>query len=224
MAVDGCRDGRFAAMTTGPMQKSTINEAGIAFSGHTEYIAGAFEKHHPVMLLVAGELRVALVTTHIPLRRVPDAINGGAIVRTASIVNDGLSGLFGIQSPSILICGLNPHAGEAGHLGSEDDEIIAPAVETLRRQGVDARGPVPADTAFTPMAGKSDAIIAMYHDQGLPALKYAGFGNAVNVTLGLPIVRTSVDHGTALSLAGTGEADDGSLISAIDLARQLTAR
>jgi len=221
IAVSGCRDERFVGMVTAPMQKSVVNDAGIPFSGHTEYLAELCGTALPVMMLVADRLRVALITTHLPLRAVADAIDTKRIVDIVSILHSDLRTKFGIPSPSIVVCGLNPHAGEGGHLGREDAEIIAPAIESLREAGIDVRGPVPADTAFTPAAGAADVIVAMYHDQGLPVLKYAGFGNAVNVTLGLPIIRTSVDHGTALDLAGTGRAEEGSFRNAIALARDI---
>jgi len=222
MAVEGCRAGRYAAMVTGPMQKSVVNDAGIAFTGHTEYLAELCGGATPVMLLVADTLRVALITTHLPLRQVADAITGARIHGVVSTLNDALINRFRIARPAIVVCGLNPHAGEGGHLGTEDRDIIAPAIADLRQSGIEVRGPLPADTAFTPAAGHADAVVAMYHDQGLPVLKYAGFGHAVNVTLGLPIVRTSVDHGTALDIAGSGRADVGSLLAAIDLARVLS--
>ncbi len=221
-AMDGCRDGRFAALVTAPVQKSTINDAGIAFTGHTEYLAGRSGCPHPVMLLVAGELRVALATTHLPLAQVPARLTGELLGRTLDVLDAGLRGAFRLASPRVLVCGLNPHAGEGGHLGREEIDVIGPAVAAARARGIAATGPVPADTAFTPasLAG-ADAVLAMYHDQGLPVLKHAGFGRAVNVTLGLPFVRTSVDHGTALDLAGTGRADAGSLFEAIALAARL---
>ena len=221
LAVDGCRDGRFSALVTAPVQKSVINDAGIAFSGHTEFIAGRCGAVQPVMLLVAGALRVALATTHLPLREVADAVTPGRLRAVIDELHRGLQQRFGIENPQIIVCGLNPHAGEGGHLGSEDGAIIAPAVAAARADGIDVRGPVPADTAFTPAAGRADAILAMYHDQGLPVIKHVGFGRAVNVTLGVPIVRTSVDHGTALDLAGSGRADAGSLHAALRLAREL---
>jgi len=221
-AVDGCLSGEFGAVVTAPLQKSVINDAGIPFTGHTEFIAEATACPRPVMLLVAGELRVALASTHLPLRKVPDYLNTGLIEEVITILNEDLVRRFGIAEPDIVVCGLNPHAGEAGHLGSEDAEIIAPAVASARARGIRARGPVPADTAFTPAVGRADAVLAMYHDQGLPVVKYAGFGHAVNVTLGLPIIRTSVDHGTALDLAGTGKADPGSLLAATELAAALS--
>ena len=221
-AVAGCLEGEFAALVTGPIQKSTINEAGIPFTGHTEYLADRSGGSKPVMLLVAGALRVALVSTHLPLRDVADYITAERVSSTLRILHEGLVNRFGIERPTINVCGLNPHAGEGGHLGSEDQAVIAPVLDTLRGEGMQLRGPLPADTAFTRAAGPADAVLAMYHDQGLPVLKYAGFGNAVNVTLGLPLVRTSVDHGTALDVAGTGKADSGSMHAAIDLAIQLS--
>jgi len=221
-AVDGCRDGRFSAMVTGPLQKSAIADAGIPFTGHTGYLAARTGAAHPVMLLVAGALRVALATIHLPLAAVPAAITAASLARTLDVLHASLLGAFGIREPRILVCGLNPHAGESGHLGSEEIEVIAPVTAAARARGVAATGPVPADTAFTPasLAG-CDAVLAMYHDQGLPVIKHAGFGRTVNVTLGLPILRTSVDHGTALELAATGRADPGSLFEAIRLALQL---
>lgn len=220
-AIDACLDGRFGALVTAPLQKSTVNEAGVPFSGHTEFLAERSGSAQPVMLLVAGKLRVALATTHLPLRAVPDALTTAGITAIVRILDADLRSSFGIEQPRILVCGLNPHAGEAGHLGHEDDAVIRPAVDALVAEGLDIVGPLPADTAFTPAAGHADAVVAMYHDQGLPVLKHAGFGHAVNVTLGLPIVRTSVDHGTALDIAGTGKADPGSLLAAFDLASEL---
>jgi 4-hydroxythreonine-4-phosphate dehydrogenase len=218
-AADGCARGEFAAMVTAPVHKAAINDAGIPFSGHTEYLAGRLGCPRPVMLLVAGELRVALATTHLPLRAVPDAITEQLLVETLTVLDAGLRRNFRLAAPRILVCGLNPHAGEAGHLGTEEIGVIAPAIAAARGRGIDARGPLPADTAFTPasLAG-GDAVLAMFHDQGLPVLKHAAFGHAVNVTLGLPILRTSVDHGTALDLAASGRADPGSLAAAVDLA------
>jgi 4-hydroxythreonine-4-phosphate dehydrogenase len=223
-ACRGCQQGEFAAMTTGPVHKGIINDAGIAFSGHTEFLA-ELAGGTPLMLLVAGSLRVALVTTHLPLRAVPAAITRERVVTAARILHQGLQRLFGIDAPRIAVLGLNPHAGEGGHLGTEERDEIAPAVAALRAAGIDARGPLPADSAFTPQQlADCDAVLAMYHDQGLPVLKHVGFGGAVNVTLGLPIIRTSVDHGTALALAATGRADPGSLFAAVDLATALAAR
>jgi 4-hydroxythreonine-4-phosphate dehydrogenase len=221
-AMDGCIAGHFAAMVTAPVQKSTINEAGIAFTGHTEYLAARSGAAWPVMLLAAGELRIALATTHLPLAEVPRHITGESLGRTLTVLDAGLRSAFRIPAPRVLVCGLNPHAGEAGHLGREEIEVIGPAVAAARARGLDVTGPVPADTAFTPPSlAACDAVLAMYHDQGLPVLKHAGFGRAVNVTLGLPFWRTSVDHGTALDLAGTGHAEPGSLFEAIDLAQRL---
>jgi 4-hydroxythreonine-4-phosphate dehydrogenase len=222
-AVSACLDGQFAGLVTAPLQKSVINDAGIPFSGHTEFLAELTDAQSPVMLLVAGNLRVALATTHLPLRDVPDKLTSNGLRKVLQVLVDGLQSRFGIDEPEIVVCGLNPHAGEGGHLGSEDADIIAPVVDEFAARGFNIRGPLPADTAFTPAAGSKDAVLAMYHDQGLPVLKYAGFGNAVNVTLGLPIVRTSVDHGTALDLAGTGQADNGSLLHAVRLAAELAA-
>jgi 4-hydroxythreonine-4-phosphate dehydrogenase len=223
-AITGCENGEFAALVTGPIQKSAVNECGIPFTGHTEYLANRAGGGKPVMLLVAGELRVALVSTHLPLREVADYITPERLRSTLQILHAGLVGHFGIARPMINVCGLNPHAGENGHLGHEDRDIIAPVLDGLRNSGLQLRGPLPADTAFTSAAGPADAVLAMYHDQGLPVLKYAGFGKAVNVTLGLPFVRTSVDHGTALDIAGSGRADPGSLHAAIDLAVKIAQR
>ena len=221
-AVDGCLRGRYRALVTAPLHKGIINDAGIPFSGHTEFLAECSGAALPVMMLAAGELRIALATTHLPLRDVPDAITAGKLRQVLRILLDDLRNRFGIASPEVVVCGLNPHAGEGGHLGSEDMEIIAPVVAEFAARGERVRGPLPADTAVTPASGHKDAILAMYHDQGLPVLKYAGFGHAVNITLGLPFVRTSVDHGTAFDLAGTGNADPGSLVAAVELAAQLT--
>ena len=220
-AARGCMDGEYAAMVTAPVAKNVIADSGVAFFGHTEFLAEVTGAALPVMMLVAGDLRVALATTHMPLREVPGAITGILLERVLRILHADLRDKFGIADPEIVVCGLNPHAGESGHLGSEDAEVIAPAVEKLRDEGMKLRGPLPADTAFTPAAGHKDAVLAMYHDQGLPVLKYAGFGHAVNVTLGLPIIRTSVDHGTAFDIAGSGRADPGSLLAAVELAAQL---
>jgi 4-hydroxythreonine-4-phosphate dehydrogenase len=221
-AIDGCMAGEFAAMVTAPVQKSVINDAGIKFSGHTEYLAERTGGAQPVMMLASGSLRVALATTHLPLKDVSAAITGELLQRVLRILDHDLRTRFGIPSPRIVVCGLNPHAGESGHLGREEIEVIAPALETLRRAGMQLIGPAPADTAFTRhMLRQADAVLAMFHDQGLPVIKYSGFESAVNVTLGLPIVRTSVDHGTALALAGSGAAESGSLGAAIDLALQL---
>ncbi|MGH8197033.1 MAG: 4-hydroxythreonine-4-phosphate dehydrogenase PdxA [Steroidobacteraceae bacterium] len=221
-AAEGCIAGRFAAMVTAPVQKSSINDAGIAFRGHTEYLAGKSGGVHPVMLLVADRLRIALATTHLPLAEVPRRISRESLERTLIVLDEGLRKAFRLEAPRIVVCGLNPHAGEGGHLGREEIEVIGPVVTALRARGLAVSGPVPADTAFTPSALEgADAVLAMYHDQGLPVIKHAGFGRAVNVTLGLSFHRTSVDHGTALDLAGTGRADPGSLFEAIDLALRL---
>jgi 4-hydroxythreonine-4-phosphate dehydrogenase len=225
LACDGCLRHEFDAMVTAPVQKSIISDAGVAFLGHTEYLAERTGGHQPVMMLIADTLRVALATTHIPLTSVSAAISADSLEKTLRIVHQELRTRFDIASPRILVCGLNPHAGESGHLGREEIEVIAPTVTRLRAEGLRLTGPAPADTAFTPhMLKHADAVLAMYHDQGLPVLKYAGFGNAVNVTLGLPIIRTSVDHGTALDLAGTGKADAGSLAAALELAIELATR
>jgi 4-hydroxythreonine-4-phosphate dehydrogenase len=222
-ACDGCMSGEFAAMVTAPVQKSTLIEAGFDFTGHTEYLAARTGAALPVMMLQNTALRVALVTTHLPLAEVPRAISAERLRATLRIVHDDLSRRFGVPAPRIAVLGLNPHAGESGHLGREEIEVIEPVLAQLRAQGIDVRGPVPADTAFTPqfLAGGVDVVVAMYHDQGLPVIKHEGFGHTVNVTLGLPIIRTSVDHGTALSLARTGRADTGSLESAVNLAISL---
>ncbi len=222
LAIDGCIAGHFTAMVTGPVQKSTINDAGIAFTGHTEYLAARSGVPLPVMLLVSGRLRVALATMHLPLAEVPGHIRRELLDATLDVLDDGLRNCFRLPEPRILVCGLNPHAGEGGHLGREEIDVIAPAVEAAAKRGLKVRGPVSADTAFTAgMLAEADAVLAMYHDQGLPVIKHAGFGNTVNVTLGLPFVRTSVDHGTALDLAATGRADPGSLFAAIELAQEL---
>lgn len=223
LAVEGCMKQRFAGLVTAPVHKGVINDAGISFTGHTEFLAELTGTALPVMLLVAGDLRVALASTHLPLRDVADSIDSARLSGVLGVLLDGLRTRFGIEAPEVVVCGLNPHAGEGGHLGTEDAEVIAPVVAEFAARGHRVRGPLPADTAFTPAAGHKDAVLAMYHDQGLPVLKYAGFGHAVNVTLGLPIVRTSVDHGTALDIAGTGKADNGSLVEAVRLAARLAA-
>jgi 4-hydroxythreonine-4-phosphate dehydrogenase len=223
-ALDGCASGRFAAMVTAPVHKGVINDAGVPFTGHTEYLAERTGRHLPVMMLVGGGLRVALATTHLPLAEVSRAVTGQRLTDVLTILNGDLKAKFGIPEPRILVCGLNPHAGEGGHLGREELDVIEPALRRLQDAGLRLTGPVPADTAFLPerLAGH-DAVLAMYHDQGLPVLKRAAFGAGVNVTLGLPIVRTSVDHGTALDLAGSGHADAGSLRAAMQLAIELCA-
>ena len=224
LAVDGCLEKRFSGMVTAPVAKSVIADSGVTFTGHTEFLAERTNTALPVMLLAAGDLRVALATTHLPLIKVPDTITRELLRDVLTILHADLQSKFGIKSPEIVVCGLNPHAGEGGHLGHEDDAVILPVVKALCDRGMNLRGPLPADTAFTPNAGHKDAVLAMYHDQGLPVLKYAGFGNAVNVTLGLPIIRTSVDHGTAFDLAGTGKADSGSLVAAVELAAELVSQ
>ena len=223
-AVDGALAGEFDAIVTAPVHKGVINEAGIAFSGHTEYLAGRTHCARAVMLLTNGELRVALATTHLPLKAVSAALSAQLLFEVGTVLARELAGRFAIPAPRLAVCGLNPHAGEGGHLGDEEARIIAPAIERLRAAGIRASGPLPADTVFVPqvLAGY-DAVLAMYHDQGLPVVKYAGFERAVNVTLGLPLVRTSPDHGTALDLAGSGRADAGSLTAAVQLASRLVA-
>jgi 4-hydroxythreonine-4-phosphate dehydrogenase len=224
-ALDGVRAGRYDAMVTAPVQKSIIAAAGVPFSGHTEHLAARCGTARPVMMLVAGGLRVALATTHLPLRRVPEAITQALVLDILRIMDHDLRSAFGIERPRIAVCGLNPHAGESGLLGDEEIRQIAPAIEAARAAGIEAFGPVPADTAFVPRElAHVDALLAMFHDQGLPVLKHAGFGHAVNVTLGLPVIRTSVDHGTALMLAGSGQADVGSLRAAVELAVDLVHR
>jgi 4-hydroxythreonine-4-phosphate dehydrogenase len=223
-AATGCLCGDYQAVVTAPVQKSVINDAGVPFSGHTEYFAEKTGASLPVMMLVAGTLRVALATTHLPLTQVSNAITPTLLEQIIVILDRDLRQRFNIAVPRILVCGLNPHAGEGGHLGREEIEVITPTLNALRTRGLNLIGPAPADTAFTPrMLEQADCVLAMYHDQGLPVLKYAGFGHAVNVTLGLPIIRTSVDHGTALELAGTGKADAGSLIAAVELAIEMTS-
>lgn len=222
LAVDGCRAGRYRALVTAPVQKSVINDAGVPFTGHTEYLAHATGTPHVVMLLAGGGLRVALATTHLALREVPAAITAASLAATLDVLDRDLRGRFGIARPRIGVAGLNPHAGEGGHLGREEIEVIGPALAAARDRGIDAAGPYPADTLFVPaLLARFDAVLAMYHDQGLPVLKHASFGHGVNVTLGLPFVRTSVDHGTALDLAGSGKADAGSMIAAVALAGRL---
>jgi 4-hydroxythreonine-4-phosphate dehydrogenase len=225
VAADGCSNGTFDAMVTGPVQKSVINEAGIAFTGHTEFLAERLRAPHVVMMLVGGGLRVALATTHLALRDIASRITRASLERTLSVLRRGLIERFAIARPRIAVAALNPHAGEGGFLGREEIEVISPVLAKLRRRGFNLAGPVPADTLFTPQQLKGyDCVLAMYHDQGLPVLKYASFGAGVNVTLGLPIIRTSVDHGTALELAGRGKAEIGSLLAAIMLAARLAVR
>jgi 4-hydroxythreonine-4-phosphate dehydrogenase len=223
-ASDGCTDGQFAAMVTAPVHKGVINDAGVPFTGHTEFLA----EHvggHPVMLLTCPGLRVALVTTHLALRAVADAITPQRLEKVARTLHGELRSRFGIDEPRILVCGLNPHAGENGHLGREEIDVILPVLDRLRGEGLDLTGPLPADTLFNAARlDAADAVLAMYHDQGLPVLKHKGFGRAVNITLGLPIIRTSVDHGTALELAGSGLIDPGSMLAAVEQAITMTAQ
>ena len=225
-AALGCIRGDFDAIATAPVHKGVINEAGIKFSGHTELFGEICQEQtgqgQPVMMLATDKLRVALATTHLPLAQVSNAINADSLSQTIHILNNDLKNKFSIAEPRILVCGLNPHAGEDGHIGREEIDVIEPCLEQLRSEGINLIGPLPADTLFTPKyLDHADAVLAMYHDQGLPVLKYAGFGKAVNITLGLPIIRTSVDHGTALDLAGTGEISSGSFITAIEEAIRL---
>jgi 4-hydroxythreonine-4-phosphate dehydrogenase len=224
-AIDGAVSGEFAAIVTAPVHKGVINDGGVAFTGHTEYLAQRTGAALPVMLLAAPAMRVALATTHLPLKAVSAAITIESLLAIATILEQDLRKWWGISAPRIAVCGLNPHAGEGGYLGDEEIRVIAPAIEEMRRRGIQASGPLPADTAFVPaMLARCDAVLAMYHDQALPVIKHAGFDRAVNITLGLPILRTSVDHGTALDLAGTGRADAGSLAAAIELASQIITR
>jgi 4-hydroxythreonine-4-phosphate dehydrogenase len=224
-AIDGTVAGEFDAIVTAPVHKGVINDAGVPFRGHTEYLAERTGGARPVMMLVSGSMRVALATTHLPLREVSPSITIESLCEIGEILHRDLGRWWGIAAPRIAVCGLNPHAGEGGHLGDEEIRVIAPAVARLRERGILVTGPVPADTIFVPrlLAG-CDVVLAMYHDQGLPVIKHAGFDRAVNVTLGLPILRTSVDHGTALELAGTGRADAGSLLAAIRLAVTMAAK
>lgn len=218
-ACDGCLNGEFAALVTGPVHKGVINDAGVPFTGHTEFFEERSGAPKVVMMLATEALRVALATTHLPLRDVADAITPALLRDVITILYRDLQNKFGIAHPHVLVCGLNPHAGEGGHMGSEEIEIITPLLEELRAQGMNLSGPLPADTLFQPKyLDRADAVLAMYHDQGLPVLKYQGFGRGVNITLGLPFIRTSVDHGTALELAGQGKADVGSFITALNLA------
>lgn len=224
-SVAGCLQGEFSALVTGPVHKGIINQSGVSFSGHTEFLAQLCGRPHVVMMLTAPGLRVALATTHLPLREVSAGITRQGLERTLRILHRDLGQRFGISRPRILVCGLNPHAGEGGHLGREEIEIIEPVLETLRAQGMRLSGPLPADTLFVPRyLKKADAVLAMYHDQGLPVLKHVGFGRAVNITLGLPIIRTSVDHGTALDLAGNGSVESGSLEAAVEAALAMAER
>lgn len=232
LAVEGVQAGWFDAIVTAPLQKSTINDAGVAFSGHTEYLAERTNTPQVVMMLAGSPgadvpyLRVALATTHLPLRAVPDAITFDGLTRVIDIIDADLKAKFGIAAPRILVTGLNPHAGEGGYLGREEIDVIEPALVAARARGIDARGPYPADTLFqSKYLLDADCVLAMYHDQGLPVLKYATFGHGINITLGLPLIRTSVDHGTALDLAarGVGHADVGSMVEAIRAAMQMVA-
>ena len=225
-ALAGCQSGEFAAMATAPVHKGVINDAGVPFTGHTEYLAEKTATPLVVMMLAGatpgGPLRVALVTTHLPLKEVPAAITTDVLEKTLLILDADLRRKYGLSAPRILVAGLNPHAGEGGYLGREEIEIITPILDKLRAQGMCLSGPYPADTMFTPpILAQGDAVLAMYHDQGLAPLKYATFGHGINVTLGLPIIRTSVDHGTALDLAGSGRADPGSLFEAVDEAARM---
>lgn len=223
-AVDGCLSGEFDALVTGPVNKAVINDADIPFSGHTEFLAALTGAPRPVMMLAAGALRVVLVTTHLPLREVADHITADRLRAVIETTHRELIERFGIKAPRLAVCGLNPHAGEGGHLGREELEVIGPLLATLADAGLDVHGPLPADTVFTPANSQEfDAVIAMYHDQGLPVLKRVGFGHAVNITLGLPIIRVSVDHGTALDKAGHGCVDGGSLRAAFECALEMTA-
>ncbi len=224
-ACDGCLNGEFSALVTGPVHKGIINDAGMSFSGHTEFFAQRSGCERVVMMLATEELRVALATTHLPLKDVSAAITQQSLHEVITILHHDLQTKFGIKKPAIYVCGLNPHAGEGGHMGTEEIDTIEPALESLRTKGINLIGPLPADTLFqAKYLDHADAVLAMYHDQGLPVLKYQGFGRAVNITLGLPFIRTSVDHGTALELAGTGHADAGSFITALKLAIQMTSK
>ena len=221
-AMQGCQSGEFAGMATLPVHKGIINDAGIPFTGHTEFLAEKLHAKQVVMMLAGGGLRVALATTHLPLRQVAEVITPELLENVLRIIQRDLRQRFGIAEPRILVAGLNPHAGEGGHLGREEIEVMIPVLDRLRKQGIQVSPPLPADTLFTPhRLAQCDCVLAMYHDQGLPVLKYASFGRGVNVTLGLPIIRTSVDHGTALELAGSGRAEAGSLLEAIRMAAEM---
>lgn len=223
-AIQGCQSGEFAGMVTAPLHKGIINDAGISFTGHTEFLAEQTNTHRDVMMLVGGGMRVALATTHLPLKDVAAAITAPLLEEVLRIIDHDLRVRFGLATPRILVAGLNPHAGEGGYLGREELDVMIPVLDKLRAAGMNVSPPLPADTLFTPhKLAQCDCILSMYHDQGLPVLKHASFGGGVNVTLGLPIIRTSVDHGTALDLAGTGKADCGSLLAAIQLATQMIA-
>jgi 4-hydroxythreonine-4-phosphate dehydrogenase len=224
-ALAGCRSGEFAALVTAPVHKGVINDAGIAFTGHTEYLAEKTQTPRVVMMLAGGELRVALATTHLALKDVPAALTQASLEETLRILDAELRAKYALAAPRILVTGLNPHAGEGGYLGREEIDVIAPVLDRLRREGLQLIGPLPADTVFNPATlERGDCVLAMYHDQGLPTLKYASFGKGINVTLGLPIIRTSVDHGTALELAGSGRADPGSLFCAVEQAIEMVQR
>lgn len=224
-AIAGCQSGAFDAMVTAPVHKGIINDAGIPFTGHTEFLAAQTQTRQVVMMLAGGGLRVALATTHLPLREVSDAITRESLARTLHILHADLQDKFGISQPRILVAGLNPHAGESGHIGREEIEVIEPVLQELRAAGMRLSGPLPADTLFTPFwLEQCDAVLSMFHDQGLPVLKFASFGRGINITLGLPIIRTSVDHGTALDRAGNGEIHSGSMVAALELAIELATR
>ena len=224
-AIAGCQSQRFAALVTAPVHKGVINDAGIAFTGHTEYLADRTDTPHVVMLLAGGGLRVALATVHLALKDVSAAITPSGLSATLVVLHRALVRDFGIAAPRILVAGLNPHAGESGHMGREEIDVIEPVLANLRSQGINLVGPLPADTLFSRIRHEPcDAVLAMYHDQGLPVLKYASFGAGVNITLGLPLIRTSVDHGTALDLAGTGKAEVSSLLAAIEVALEMVER
>ncbi|HEY2403706.1 MAG TPA: 4-hydroxythreonine-4-phosphate dehydrogenase PdxA, partial [Steroidobacteraceae bacterium] len=224
-AIQGTVSGEFAAIVTAPVHKGVINDGGVPFTGHTEYLAEHTGGALPVMMLAAPGMRVALATTHLPLKDVSAALTIESLLKTATIIDADLRKWWGLPAPRIAVCGLNPHAGEGGYLGREEIDVISPAIQLMRERGINATGPLPADTAFVPqMLEQCDAVLAMYHDQGLPVIKHAGFERTVNITLGIPILRTSVDHGTALDLAGTGRADPRSLMAAIELASQIITR
>lgn len=225
IAADGCMQGQFAAVITAPVHKGVINDAGIAFSGHTEFFAERAAVAKVVMMLATSQLKVALATTHLPLNAVSAAINQPELLKVIEIIQQSMQQQFGIKQPKIAVCGLNPHAGEGGHLGREEIDVIAPVIETAAKQGISVSGPWPADTIFVKSRlAEYDVVLAMYHDQGLPVLKHSGFGEAVNITLGLPFIRTSVDHGTALDLAATGKAQVGSLLAAVNMAQSMIGR
>ena len=224
-AIDGCQSGEFSAMVTAPVHKGVINDSGVHFTGHTEYLAEKTQTPQVVMMLAGDGLKVALATTHLALKNVPAALTQDSLEQTLRILHADLNKKYGLPAPRILVAGLNPHAGEGGYLGDEEIEVITPVLNRLRAEGMTLIGPLPADTMFTPpMLAQGDCVLAMYHDQGLTALKYATFGKGINVTLGLPIIRTSVDHGTALELAGTGRADAGSLVVAVEQAIMMAQR